>query len=47
MTLILAIDTAGVRKRKSFADDIEFYAQTRMLSAIKRADVVLLLPPAR
>jgi GTP-binding protein len=43
---VLAIDTAGVRKRKSFADDIEFYAQTRMLSAIKRADVVLLLVDA-
>ena len=40
---ILAIDTAGVRKRKSFADDIEFYAHTRMEAAIKRADVVLLL----
>ncbi|MCI0629431.1 MAG: ribosome biogenesis GTPase Der [Phycisphaerales bacterium] len=40
---ILAIDTAGVRKRKSFADDIEFYAHTRMLDSIKRADVVLLL----
>lgn len=40
---ILAIDTAGVRKRKSFADDIEFYAHTRMLAAIERADVVLLL----
>ena len=40
---ILAIDTAGARKRKSFADDIEFYAQSRMQAAIKRADVVLLL----
>jgi GTP-binding protein len=40
---ILAIDTAGVRKRKSFADDIEYYAHTRMLASIKRADVVLLL----
>lgn len=40
---LLAIDTAGARKRKSFADDIEFYAHTRMLAAIKRSDVVLLL----
>lgn len=40
---ILAIDTAGARKKKSFADDIEFYAHTRMLGAMKRADVVLLL----
>lgn len=40
---ILAIDTAGVRKRKSFADDIEYYAHTRMQNAIRRADVVMLL----
>jgi GTP-binding protein len=40
---MIAIDTAGVRKRKSFADDIEFYAYRRMLSAIRRADVALLL----
>lgn len=40
---LIAIDTAGVRKKKSFADDIEFYAHTRMHAAIKRADVVLLL----
>ena len=40
---ILAIDTAGARKRKSFADDIEFYAHSRMIGAMQRADVVLLL----
>jgi GTP-binding protein len=40
---ILAIDTAGLRKRKSFADDVEFYAHNRMLEAIKRCDVALLL----
>lgn len=39
----LAIDTAGVRKRKSFADDIEWYAHHRMLRAIRRADVAMLL----
>ncbi|MBT4530669.1 MAG: ribosome biogenesis GTPase Der [Phycisphaerae bacterium] len=38
-----AIDTAGVRKQKSFADDIEFYAYRRMLQSIRRADVTLLL----
>ena len=43
---ILAIDTAGVRKRKSFADDIEYYAHTRMENAIRRSDVVLLLVDA-
>lgn len=40
---LLAIDTAGLRKRKSFADDIEFYAYHRMLRAIRRADVAALL----
>lgn len=39
----LAIDTAGMRKKKSFADDVEFYAYRRMLGAIDRADVVALL----
>lgn len=40
---MLAIDTAGVRKKKSFADDIEFYAYSRLLQAVRRADVVALL----
>ena len=40
---MLAIDTAGVRKRKSFADDIEDYAYHRMLQSISRADVTVLL----
>ncbi|MDY7109357.1 MAG: ribosome biogenesis GTPase Der [Planctomycetota bacterium] len=40
---MIAIDTAGVRKRKSFADDIEYYAYHRMLASIRRADVALLL----
>jgi len=39
----VAIDTAGVRKRKSVADDIEFYSLSRALESIRRADVVLLL----
>ena len=39
----VAIDTAGVRKRKSIKDDIEFYSLTRALGSIRRADVVLLL----
>ncbi|MEX0654919.1 MAG: ribosome biogenesis GTPase Der [Phycisphaeraceae bacterium] len=38
-----AIDTAGVRKRKSLADDIEFYSYHRSLRSIRRADVCLLL----
>lgn len=40
---LLLIDTAGLRKRKSFSDDIEYYAYHRMLAAIRRADVALLL----
>lgn len=38
----LAIDTAGVRKKKSLADDIEFYSYNRAQKSIRRADVVLL-----
>lgn len=37
----LAIDTAGVRKRKSLANDIEFYGLHRAERSIRRADVVL------
>lgn len=40
---ILMIDTAGVRKKRSMRDDIEFYALTRAEKSIRRADVVLLL----
>ena len=38
-----AIDTAGMRKRKSLADDIEFYSYHRALRSVRRADVCLLL----
>ena len=37
----LAIDTAGVRKRRSLANDIEFYSLHRAERSIRRADVVL------
>ncbi len=40
---MLAIDTAGIRKHKSFADHIELYAYTRMLEAIRRADVAIFM----
>lgn len=40
---LLAIDTAGVRKRSKFADAVEHFANMRMASSIRRADVVLLL----
>ena len=40
---LVAIDTAGVRKKTKMADDIEFYAFTRMTQSVERADVVLFL----
>lgn len=40
--VILAIDTAGVRRKKSLADDLEFYSLKRAERSIRRADVVLL-----
>ncbi len=39
---LVAIDTAGVRKRKSLAGDIEFYSLVRAKESIRRADVVLM-----
>ncbi len=38
---ILAIDTAGLRRKKSFQDKIEYYALDRAKRAISRSDVVL------
>jgi GTP-binding protein len=43
----VAIDTAGVRKRKSWSDDIEYYSHQRAKAAISRADVCVLLLDAR
>jgi GTP-binding protein len=40
--VFLAIDTAGVRKKRSLASDIEFYSLARAERSIRRADVVLL-----
>jgi GTP-binding protein len=40
--VFLAIDTAGVRKKKSLQDDLEFYSLARAERSIRRADVVLL-----
>ena len=39
----VAIDTAGVRKRRRLATSIEFYSMVRARKSIARADVVLLL----
>lgn len=38
-----AIDTAGVRKRKSMKQDIEYYSHHRSLRSVRRAQVCLLL----
>ena len=40
---VTAIDTAGVRRKKSFQDQIEWYAFDRAQRAIGRADAILLL----
>jgi GTP-binding protein len=38
----VAIDTAGVRKKKSISSNIEFYSMSRAERSIRRADVVLM-----
>ena len=40
--VFVAIDTPGVRKKKSLANDIEFYGLVRAQKSVRRADVVLL-----
>ena len=40
---LLAIDTAGVRRKSKFADAVERFANMRMAASVRRADVVLLL----
>jgi GTPase len=39
----VAIDTAGVRKKKQIQGSIEFYGMSRVERSIRRADVVILL----
>ena len=41
--VFVAIDTAGVRKRKSWSDDIEYHSHQRARESIARADVCVLL----
>ncbi len=43
----IAIDTAGVRKKKNLANDIEFYSLHRAERSVRRADVVLLFLDAQ
>src|SRR5207237_4310971 len=40
--VFIAIDTAGVRRQRSVASDVEFYSLARAQRSIRRADVVLL-----
>lgn len=42
----IAIDTAGVRRKSSIADDIEFYSMHRAERSIRRADVVMMFQDA-
>ncbi len=37
------IDTAGIRRKRSVNDDVEYYSVLRAFDALKRADVVLLV----
>lgn len=41
--LFWAIDTAGIRKRRSVDGSLEYYSQQRAVESIRRADVVLFL----
>src|SRR5262249_28443297 len=40
---VMAIDTAGVRKKRSVQDAIELFSHVRANESIRRADVVVLL----
>jgi len=37
------IDTAGMRRKRSVGDDVEYYSVLRALDAVKRADIALLV----
>ena len=39
----IAIDTAGIRKKKQIQGSIEFYGMARVERSIRRADIVILL----
>lgn len=39
----VAIDTAGIRKKRTIADSVDFYSQSRAERAMRRADVALLM----
>lgn len=41
--VLVAIDTAGLKRKKNIRDNIEFYSQNRAQKAIRRSDVVILM----
>ncbi len=43
----LLVDTAGIRKKRKFEDDVEFYSNLRAIRAIEESDVVLLMLDAQ
>ncbi|MFP4027619.1 MAG: ribosome biogenesis GTPase Der [Candidatus Brocadiia bacterium] len=43
ITEFVAIDTAGIRKRKQISESVDYYSQVRTKRAIGRADVVVLV----
>jgi GTP-binding protein len=45
--VLIAIDTAGVRRKQSISSDLEFYSVARAERSIRRADVVLLFMDPR
>lgn len=42
----MLIDTAGIRKKRSVSDDVEYYSVLRAFDAVRRADVCLLVVDA-
>jgi len=43
----LLIDTAGIRKKRKFEDDVEFYSNLRAIRSIEECDVCLLMLDAK
>ena len=43
----LLVDTAGIRKKRKFEDDVEFYSNLRAIRTIEESDVVLLMLDAK
>jgi GTPase len=39
----MLIDTAGIRKKSKVSEDVEYYSVVRSISAIRRADIVLIV----